>query len=271
MISWWDTVKKSLNSDCLDFKPPGKVHHAKTMIIINKLTNLEEIANSAAEQFVTLAREAISWRGTFSVALSGGSTPEPLYRKLSKTKDSGRVPWNKIQFFWGDERTVPPDHPESNYHLAYRTLLEPLEIPDENIHRIQTELKPAEAASAYQEDLRSFFPHSPPRFDLIYLGLGEDGHTASLFPQTKALQVSDSSHWVMANFVPALSTWRITFTHHLINAAHNVTFLVAGEKKKQRVHQVLQGRYQPQVLPAQIIQPEGSLTWFVDQEAGALL
>jgi len=242
------------------------------MIIINKLADLQEIAESAGEQFITLAREAIAWRGSFTVALSGGSTPQPLYRRLAEKGREGRVPWDKVFFFWGDERSVPPDHQDSNYRMARKLLLDPLEIPSENVFRIAGEKDPQDAAQAYQAVLEEFFAETPPQFDLILLGLGEDGHTASLFPQTAAVQNPDPSQLVMANFVPRLGTWRITFTPQLINAAANITFLVAGENKKQRVHQVLTGRYQPRVLPAQIIKPsDGTLTWFLDQAAGELI
>lgn len=242
------------------------------MIIINKLDSLKDIADSAAEQFITLAREAISWRGEFSVALAGGSTPLPLYQKLARQGRDGRVSWDKVHFFWGDERTVPPDHDQSNYRMAKKNLLDPLEINSENIHRIKGELPPEQAAADYQETLKDFFPSDIPRFDLILLGMGSDGHTASLFPQTKALKKEAPEQLVLANFVPALSSWRVTFTPRLINAAANIFFLVAGQEKKHRVNQVLTGRYQPQVLPAQIIKPtQGTLTWFLDQEAGELI
>lgn len=242
------------------------------MIIINKLDSLEDIANSAAEQLITLARESISWRGEFSVALAGGSTPQPLYQKLARQGRDGRVSWDKVHFFWGDERMVPPDHDQSNYRLAKKNLLDPLEINSENIHRIKGELPPEQAAAHYQDKLMTFFSSDIPRFDLILLGMGADGHTASLFPQTKALKKDAPEQLVVANFVPALGSWRVTFTPLLINAAANVSFLVAGQKKKHRVNQVLTGRYQPQVLPAQIIKPtQGTLTWFLDQEAGKLI
>ena len=242
------------------------------MIIINKLPDKEAVALSAEEQFITLAREAVGWRGTFYVALSGGSTPQPLYRKLAARGQSDRVEWEKVQFFWSDERCVPPDHPDSNYRMARELLLDPLDIPEENIHRMAGEDPPEQAARQYQALLREQFSSQPPRFDLILLGLGDDGHTASLFPQTKAVRMTDPDQWVAANFVPALGSWRLTFTPTLINAAANISFLVTGEEKQQRLHQVMTGRYQPTVLPAQIVNPrKGTLTWFVDQAAGELV
>jgi len=242
------------------------------MMIINKLPDLDAVASSAEEQFITLAREAIGWRGAFYVALSGGSTPKPLYRKLAKRTGSDRVEWDKVFFFWSDERCVPPDHQDSNYRMARELLLDPLEIPEEHIYRLDGELPPEQAAQAYQSLLEKLFPSRPPRFDLILLGMGEDGHTASLFPQTKAVRMTDPDQWIAANFVPALGSWRLTFTPSLINAAANISMLVTGEEKQRRLHQVLTGRYQPNVLPAQIIDPrKGTLTWFVDEAAGRLI
>lgn len=242
------------------------------MMIINKLPDQAAVISSAEEQFITLAREAIGWRGFFSVALSGGSTPKPLYQKLADRGQSDRVDWAQVHFFWSDERCVPPDHEDSNYRMAEELILDPLEIPEENIHRMRGELPPDQAAERYQTVLEEFFPSRPPRFDLVLLGMGDDGHTASLFPQTKAVQKIDPDRWVAANFIPALGSWRLTLTPPLINAAGNVSFLVVGESKQHRLHQVLTGRYQPTVLPAQSINPrKGTLTWFIDQAAGQLI
>ena len=174
--------------------------------------------------------------------------------------------------FWGDERCVPPNHVDSCYRMAREKLLDHVPIPAENIHRMQGEIRPDEAAVRYEDTLRNFFGNDSlyPRFDLILLGMGDDGHTASLFPGTNA--VLEEKRWVIENYVPAKQMWRITLTKTAINAAANVSFLVSGSGKAQRLQQVIQGDYNQDLLPAQLIQPQnGTLTWFVDQDAASKL
>jgi 6-phosphogluconolactonase len=231
-----------------------------------------ELFCGAAEEFCRLGTEAIAKRGRFSVALSGGSTPKGLHRELATTFSS-RLPWNKVFFFWGDERHVPPDFPESNFRVAKETLLSRLPIPAENIFRMHGELPDAEqAAQLYQDNLREFFRPTPgefPRFDFILLGVGPDGHTASLFPGTKAIE--EQQRWVVGNWVEQHSTWRITFTYPVLNAAANVMFLVSGGGNKPEI--VRRALKDPAAnLPCQEVRPNhGNLMWFLDKDAAARL
>ena len=252
------------------------------------------LADAAAERFVTLAQEAIVARGRFSVALSGGSTPRDLYARLAAAEFSTQVDWARVFIFWGDERAVPPDHPESNYRMAYDTLLSHVNPPTQNVHRVLGEEKPADAAQAYEETLREFFatpfpiPPSPPlgfgdlrpssegervespRFDLILLGLGSNGHTASLFPKTAVLH--ETTRWVAAEYIEEVKMERITLTAPAINAAANILFLVAGSDKAATVRAVLHGDYRPEELPAQLIRPtDGHVAWLLDRDAASQL
>ncbi len=233
------------------------------------------VAEAGAEQFVALAELAIREQGRFTVALSGGRTPEAMYRLLAMDSFLPRVDWEHVFLFWSDERCVPPESPESNFRLAVEAFLHDVPIPDEQIFRLRGELAPENAAADYEHDLRRFFftPAGPPpfpRFDLILLGLGEDGHTASLFPGTAA--VHESERWVVANYVDKLATWRLTFTIPVINAAANVLFLVTGANKAAILREALYGNFDPIKLPAQFIEPAaGNLHWLVDEAAGAEL
>ncbi|MFP4344159.1 MAG: 6-phosphogluconolactonase [Anaerolineales bacterium] len=231
----------------------------------------DALAEAVAQHFVTLAVEALSQKVPFTVALAGGSTPRPAYEALATPRYAQRVDWAQVELFWGDERSLPPDHPESNYRLAYEALLRHLPIPEEQVHRMRGELAPERAAELYEQELRSVFGEGRvPRFDLILLGLGEDGHTASLFPGTAVLQEQQhrQQRWVIAHHVEKLDAWRLTLTPVVLNAAENVAFIVAGERKATILERVAQGPYRPQELPAQLVQPRrGRLRWFVDQAA----
>jgi 6-phosphogluconolactonase len=236
----------------------------------------ELLAQSAAEVLIRCADEAKKLRGRFSVALSGGGTPAGLYNLLAEGDYSCRLNWKTIHFFWGDERCVPPNHSESNYRAARESLLDHVPVPAGNIHRIRGELNPCVAAERYEEDLRDFFQteHTGqskiPRFDLVLLGMGSDGHTASLFPGKDP--VRERNRWVIAYYVDLLKGWRITMTPVLINNALSVIFIVSGQDKAEALKEVLTGAYRPDVLPAQIIRPEsGNLQWLADQEGASLL
>ncbi len=231
----------------------------------------EEVSQRAADLFVRLADEAVSSTGRFAVALSGGSTPRVLYALLATNEFRRRVPWSRVHLFWGDERCVPPDHPESNYHMAREVLLDKAPIPVRNIHRMPAEQEDhLRAAAAYEQMLRAFFELTAgelPSFDLILLGMGEDGHTASLFPGTTAL--AENERLVASNYVEKLGTYRLTLTVPVINHAANVVFLVSGKSKASMLKEVLEGEHQPQHLPSQLIRPvEGKLVFIVDREAG---
>lgn len=227
-----------------------------------------ELAQAAARDFVAKAEAAISERGRFAVALAGGSTPKATYEVLARDHAED-LDWAAVHAFFGDERTVPPDHEDSNYRMAREALLD--RVPVGSVHRMRGELPPEEAATAYEEDLREFFgPDGIPRFDLILCGIGEDGHTLSLFPETAALDVSD--RLIVANPVLKLETTRITLTVPVANAARAVTFLVAGEGKAQALKEILEGDADPRACPAKYVRPEdGDLSWMADRPAAGLL
>lgn len=240
------------------------------MAIIKTYPNTDTLAREAAFTFIECANEAISERDQFSVVLAGGSTPQALYQTLATVEMVPHVAWEKVFVFWGDERCVAPNHEDSNYRMAFDTMLQHLPIPVKQIYRLEGELEPKEAANVYEGRLKQFFQQKSPRFDLVLLGLGDDGHTASLFPDTKAL--SETQRWVTANYVRKLSAWRLTMTARLINQAANVAFLVSGDGKAQALQRVLAGRFSPKEIPAQMIRPErGQLRWLVDAGAAALL
>lgn len=230
------------------------------------LLNANDLARRAAELIVRAAQQTDA---RFSVALSGGSTPERLYALLAVPEFASQIVWSRVHIFWGDERCVPPDHPDSNYRMARETLLGRVPIPPENVHRIVGELDPPQAAALYEQHLQTFLGDKP-RFDLILLGMGNDGHTASLFPHTPALH--EQTRWVVANHAPAQPSWRVTLTPLAINAAAQVVFLVAGSEKAETLRRVLNGPYIPDELPAQLVQPSnGELTWMVDRAAARLI
>lgn len=235
-----------------------------------------ELSMAAAEMFIELAHNSIAERDRFIVALAGGSTPLKLYALLASEPYSERVDWSKVHVFWGDERCVPPDHPDSNYRRAYETFISQVPLPEGNIYRIPGEKTPEQAASEYEETLLRFFSSLPSEeersqasFDLFILGMGDDGHTASLFPGSRSL--NEQVRWVVASYVDRLAAWRVTLTPALINRARKVVFLVSGSGKSYTLQRVIYGSYQPDRYPAQLIQPaNGDLVWLVDESAAAL-
>ncbi|MGB3633082.1 MAG: 6-phosphogluconolactonase [Rubrobacteraceae bacterium] len=231
--------------------------------------NKKELAEAAARDFTQRANAAIEESGRFAVALAGGSTPEVTYALLSTEEYAGEVDWSNVHVFFGDERTVPPDDEDSNYRMADEALLSHVSVG--SVHRMKGELHPDEAAMEYEEELREFFDTlgGSPEFDLIQLGIGDDGHTASLFPNTAALEVTD--RWVAQNPVPKFETVRITLTLPVLNAAKAVSFLVAGEGKAEALKEVLGGDADPYDYPSKFVQPAGDLTWMVDRAAAGML
>ena len=231
----------------------------------------EAVARGAAERFVELGQAAIDARGCFSVGLAGGSTPKRTYELLASEAYREQLNWSKVHIFFGDERCVPPDHSESNYRMANEALISRVSIPPPNVHRINGLGDAVANASLYEDELRTFFnPASWPRFDLVLLGMGDDGHTASLFPGTKAL--AERQAWVVANWVEKFGAFRITLTAPAINHAANIAFLVTGATKAERLLEVLRGALDPEKLPSQLIQPlDGSLFWLVDKAAAGRL
>ena len=230
-----------------------------------------DLFHAAAEELVRVGRAAIGGQGRFTVALSGGSTPRSLYALLAK--NDADFPWMRTHLFFGDERFVLPDHPDSNYRMVNEALLTKISIPAENVHRVRTEdPDAAKAASHYEADIRSFFELRAgeiPRFDLILLGLGPDGHTASLFPGSDGLK--EQSKLVIANWIEKFKTFRISFTYPVLNHAAEVAFLVSGADKADAVRQVVKGGTTP-LLPAQQVQPSnGKLLWMLDEAAASNL
>lgn len=225
------------------------------------------LAIRAAEAFETSCAARIHERGRFAVALSGGKTPRAMLSALAARS----IDWTRVHLFWSDERCVPPDDPKSNFRLAREVLLSRIQIPGDNVHRMKGELEPEAGAADYAVTMESFF-HGEPVFDLIFLGLGPDGHTASLFPGTKALPVMDK--YCVANRVEsdATSPWRLTLTYPAINAALEVIFLVEGAEKAAILCDVLDGPVEPLRLPAQGVAPRGGdVRWFVDSAAASRL
>ncbi|MFP4393886.1 MAG: 6-phosphogluconolactonase [Anaerolineales bacterium] len=224
------------------------------------------LARGAAQHVMMWEAAALAERDRFVIALAGGSTPRQTYTLLATDAFAEQLDWERIHVFWGDERCVPPTHPESNYRMARETLLDHVPIPAPHVHRIPGELGPEEAAATYARELRALFGADPIRFDVILLGLGRDGHTASLFPGTEALQMDDRP--VAANYAPRLESWRITLTLPVINAARHVGFIVSGEHKAETLARVQAGS----PLPAARVRPDpGQLVWLVDEAAASKL
>ena len=221
-----------------------------------------------ADFIVEKSKEAISKNGRFNVALSGGSSPKKLYELLASDLYKKRIEWSNVFFFFGDERYVPLYHRDSNYLMTVHALFEPLSISNDNIFSVNTSLPPADAAKDYEQRILDHFLESPARFDLILLGLGDNSHTASLFPHTNVLH--EKKALVKEIFVDEVNMYRITFTAPLINSAHNIAFLVYGAGKAEAVHHILRDDKDIELYPAQLIHPtSGNLYWFLDDEAAA--
>ncbi|MFB3820389.1 MAG: 6-phosphogluconolactonase [Candidatus Methylomirabilales bacterium] len=230
-------------------------------------------ADAAAVRVADVLRRAIDRRGHAAIALSGGKTPRETYARLAQPPHVHAVAWGQVEVFWGDERCVPPDHAQSNYRMALEAWLFDAPIPKRNIHRMRGEADPKAAAREYEETLRVALQvpaRETPRLDLVLLGIGLDGHTASLFPGSPAL--TEDNRLVVATFVQKVNGWRLTATPRLLNAARHVIFLVTGAEKAAIVREVLRGPVAPERLPAQIVQPgDGRVEWLLDRDAGKLL
>jgi 6-phosphogluconolactonase len=232
--------------------------------------SIEALNDWAREEIVRLSAAAIAERGIFTIALSGGSTPKKLFALLAEDEFQGRINWHQTHFFFGDERFVAPDSEESNYRMAREVLFSKINVPTQNIHRFLTEQGDANiVAEKMENEMRGFFglaANEFPNFDLILLGMGADGHTASLFPETSALQ--ETKRLVTENYVEKFQTFRLTFTVPTINHARNVMFLIAGEDKAEALREVLDGEYKPEKFPSQFIKPEnGKLLFLLDEKA----
>jgi 6-phosphogluconolactonase len=234
---------------------------------IKVVRDLDGIAHEAADRIVEQSTTMIRLQGKFSLALSGGSTPKALYSLLSGDDYRGKVDWANVHLYFGDERCVPPDSVDSNYRMAKETLLDRAPIPPANIHRIRGEIDPQAAAKEYGDLLKQDFGDGG--LDLTLLGMGDDGHTASLFPYSEALK--ETKHRCVANWVEKLKTWRVTMSFPLLNRSAAVMILVAGASKAPRVHEILEGPRDPDRLPIQRIAPEsGKLTWILDAGAASM-
>ncbi|MES2733662.1 MAG: 6-phosphogluconolactonase [Bacteroidota bacterium] len=235
---------------------------------IQVYTDAEALSNAAAKLFVELSQEAIGRYGRFTVVLSGGSTPKRVHELLAQSPYCEAVDWPNVHVFWGDERCVPMDDERSNAKMAYDTLLNHVPVPSSQIHPMSGTLPPAESAAQYEALLKTYFPEPIPRFDLVFLGMGDDGHTASLFPGTTAIQ--EQARWAIDNYVEKVGMYRITLTAPAINSADAIAFMVAGTNKAEVLKEVLEGQYQPDVLPSQLIKPiDGELIWLLDTAAAA--
>ncbi len=229
-----------------------------------EVDDADELSRRAAEEFVRRARGR-----RFCVALAGGSTPRRLYQLLADAHYRTQVDWTQIEFFFGDERTVPPDHADSNFRMVNEALLTQLDLPDRQIHRMRGECDDLDAAAAeYASEIGKVLGGTSPAFDLVLLGMGRDGHTASLFPGTAAL--SERRRWVVPNLVPQLDTYRLTLTAPILNHASCLLFLVAGAEKRNALAAVLEGPRDPRRFPSQLVRPErGEVLWLVDRAAAA--
>jgi 6-phosphogluconolactonase len=242
---------------------------------IQILDNSEAVSRTAAEMLVNLVLETLKTNDSFAVALSGGSTPKTMFSILAGDETfRNRMPWDRIHFFWGDERHVPPDHTDSNYRMTHESMLSRVPVPSENIHPVRAENPDAgKAAEEYEQALRDFFKLERgqlPCFDCVFLGMGTDGHTASLFPGTKALQ--ERERLVVSNWVDKFQSYRITMAAPVLNNADMVIFLVSGEEKAEPLRAVLEGEKQTDLFPSQLIEPtHGKLLWLVDQAAARKL
>jgi 6-phosphogluconolactonase len=245
--------------------------------VIRQMSDTKALYVAAAEQVCRIGQLAFETTGRFSLVLSGGTTPRPLYELLAAPPFSTAIDWSKVEFFWGDERVVSPDSPESNYRMAREAMLDALKVPAAHIHRIRAEEKELDkAAQAYEEEIERVIGRvagvgrRPPSFNLFLLGMGPDGHTASIYPDTDALDHTE--RWVIPVDVPSLGAKRITMTPTLINRAHFIIFIVTGKAKADVVHDVLQGPRNPRHCPAQLIHPlTGEVIWFADADASSKL
>ncbi|HWB65191.1 MAG TPA: 6-phosphogluconolactonase [Chitinophagales bacterium] len=226
--------------------------------------DLQSLARACAQMVLEASQQAVKAGRKFTIALSGGNTPATLFKTLAAEPYSTQMPWASTCVFWGDERCVPLYDENNNAHNAIELLLSRVNIPPENIFRIPVNLPPAKAAEQYENELKAFFETNPPQFDVILLGLGNDGHTASLFPASAALK--EKNRLVLANYLHGPNVFRITLTYPVINAAHKIVFMVSGKTKSTILKSVLQDNKKQ--YPAQVIQPEhGKLIWMVDKDA----
>ena len=244
-------------------------------VAVQVSATVEQVTQTAAELFARTVTTAVQLRGHARVAISGGSTPRAMFELLADVSHAftQAIPWDKLQLFWVDERCVPPDNPESNYGMTKAAMLDRIALPAANVHRMEGELEPEEGASRYEAEIRNTFKlegAETPTFDLVILGLGPDGHTASLFPHTEGLH--EMARIAIANHVPQKDVWRLTLTWPVITQAREVVFLIEGEDKAEILATVFTGPYDPEQYPAQLIRPfNGRLALLLDAPAASKL
>lgn len=247
----------------------------KTDVEYRVFDGADALSRAAAEHLLQTSQAAVTANGVARIAISGGSTPKRTFELLANPAEKflTAMPWAQIELYWVDERTVPPDDKESNYHMTREALLDKVPLKPEQVFRIEGELEPEQAAARYESAIRNHLRlegAQGPRFDVLELGMGDDGHCASLFPHTEAL--NEMIRIAVANYVPQKDTWRVTLTWPVINEARDVFFLIAGKDKAEPLHEVLQGEYDPEALPSQLIRPRsGRLLMLLDRDAAALL
>ncbi len=238
--------------------------------MIKVYADQQALSQAAARLFAVEARRAAEDHGRFTVLLSGGATPRAAYELLARQPLRDMVPWESVHLFWGDERYVPPDDPRNNARMARQAFIDHVPVPSTRIHPIPYRSSPRRSATDYEETLRAFFQNGSPRFDLVFLGLGTNGHTASIFPGSAA--ADEREHWVMEVYVAEEDSYRITLTPPAINRAKLVAFVVSGAEKASILRETLEGEREPARIPAQLIEPEnGTLLWLVDRDAARLL
>lgn len=238
--------------------------------MIRVLETPEELSKAAAELFIEAAAASIKKKGKFLVSLSGGSTPKRAFEILAEPANKVRVQWENVHIFWGDERCVPFVHPESNAGMTFKALLEHVSVPQDQTHIIKGDLPPHDAALVYNELLKKYFAQSDATFDLVFLGMGTDGHTASLFPYTPVLD--ENSFFAKEVYLEDLKKFRITITKNVINRASKVAFLISGENKAEVLKEVMYGDYNYRRYPSQLIKPiNGEIIWLLDKGAAKFI
>lgn len=238
--------------------------------MIKKFKSQQEASEAMANDLRAIATKAVQAKGRFTLALTGGSSPLLLHKILSSEEYRQSVPWDKCFVFWGDERAVPFDDEQNNAKMGYETLLDNVPVPKEQIFRMNSEVTPSKAAQEYKKKLEEHFKDTEPSFDLILLGMGADGHTASIFPETDV--VHEKTDWVSTGYNSEQKSHRITLTAPLINKAQNIFFSVFGDGKGKTLLNVLYGEHNPEALPSQLIKPEkGNLYWYIDEAAGKFI
>lgn len=232
--------------------------------------DLQQLSENLAAWISNHIQEVLQEKERFTFVLSGGSTPKQLYKLLAKEPYSEMIPWEKVHFFWGDERVVPFEDERNNARMAFETLLTPVGVPQENIHIMRTDVLPEVSAEAYEKVLKEYFNNSNTTFDLVLLGMGDDGHTLSLFPGTSV--VTEQNDWVKAFFLPAQHMYRVTLTAPVVNRAACVVFMATGSGKAITLKNVIEGTFNAEQFPSQLIRPQdGELHWFVDEAAAGAL